>query len=59
MQGQQLLKTWWLPGVVVAMVIGVADSIFCHQKSRGGCDRKRKTREGERIACNDIRRYRG
>jgi hypothetical protein len=34
MQGQQLLQTWWVPGIVVAMVIGVVDSVFCHQKSR-------------------------
>jgi hypothetical protein len=45
--------------MVIAIVIGVADSIFCHRKSRGGSDRKRKTRGGERIACNDIKRYRG
>ena len=42
MQGQQLLETWWLPGIVVAMVTGVADSIFWHRKSKGGWDRKRK-----------------
>jgi hypothetical protein len=36
MQGQQLLETWWLSTVVVAMVIGVVDSVFCHRKSKGG-----------------------
>jgi hypothetical protein len=35
MHGLQLLGTWWLLDVVVAMVISVADSVFCHQKSRG------------------------
>jgi hypothetical protein len=59
MQGQQLLETWWLHSIVVVMVIGVADSIFCHQKGRSGYDRKRKTGGGERIACNDIKGYRG
>jgi hypothetical protein len=48
MQGQQLLETWWLPGFVVAMVIGVADSVFCHQKSRGGCATISKGIEGEK-----------
>jgi hypothetical protein len=30
MHEQQLLERWWVPGVVVAMVIGVVDFIFCH-----------------------------
>jgi hypothetical protein len=35
MHEQQLLERWWVPGVVVAMVIGIVDSIICHQESKG------------------------
>jgi hypothetical protein len=45
MQGQQLLETWWLPGVVVAMVIGVADLSFAI--GRVGVDEIEKERLGE------------
>jgi hypothetical protein len=31
----QLIERCWVPGVVVAMVIGIADSVFCHQESKG------------------------
>jgi hypothetical protein len=31
----QLLKRWRVLGVIVAVVIGVADSAFCHWKSMG------------------------
>jgi hypothetical protein len=31
----QLLERWRVPGVVVAMVIGVADSVFYRRESKG------------------------
>jgi hypothetical protein len=48
MQGKQLLETWWLPGVVVAMVIGVADSIFAIGRVRVDEIEKEKPGGGER-----------
>jgi hypothetical protein len=59
MQGQQLLETWWLPNIVVAMVIGVADSVFAIGRVRVDEIEKEKPRGGKRIACNDIKWYRG
>jgi hypothetical protein len=35
MHNQQLLKRWWIYGIDIAMAIGVADFIFCHQKGKG------------------------
>jgi hypothetical protein len=34
MHDQQLLEKWWVSGVVVAMIISIADFTFFHQKSR-------------------------
>jgi hypothetical protein len=34
MHDQQLLKRWWIYGIVVAMAISVAHFIFCHRQSK-------------------------
>jgi hypothetical protein len=31
----QLIDRWWVLGIAVAMVIGIADSTFSNQESKG------------------------
>jgi hypothetical protein len=47
------VERWWIPSIVVAMAIGLANLIFCYQKSKGGWYRKIKYEGCEGIACND------
>jgi prolipoprotein diacylglyceryltransferase len=34
MHDQQLLKRWWIYGIIIAMAISVAYFVFCHKKVR-------------------------
>jgi hypothetical protein len=52
MHEQQLIKRWWIYGIVVATAIGIVDSIFCHQNSKGGWYKKRMDEGDKGIACN-------
>jgi hypothetical protein len=50
------VERWWIPSVVVAVVIGIANLIFCHWKINGGWYKKRKDEGGEGIAYNGSRK---